>query len=57
MSIGGVGGGASMMRSFKPPTFESLDSNSSVKKLFNASMGRDKLTPRMGTGATVLPGF
>ena len=29
MSIGGVGGGASMMRSFKPPTFESLDSNSS----------------------------
>jgi len=29
MSIGGVGGGAPMMRSFKPPTFESLDSNSS----------------------------
>jgi len=29
MSIGGVGGGAAMMRSFKPPTFESLDSNSS----------------------------
>jgi Ca2+-binding EF-hand superfamily protein len=28
MSIGGVGGGAPMMRSFKPPTFESLDSNS-----------------------------
>lgn len=29
MSIGGVGGGAPMMRSFKPPTFESLDSYSS----------------------------
>lgn len=29
MSIGGVGGGAQAMRSFKPPTFESLDSNSS----------------------------
>lgn len=29
MSIGGVGSGAAMMRSFKPPTFESLDSNSS----------------------------
>lgn len=29
MSIGGVGGGAQMVRSFKPPTFESLDSNSS----------------------------
>ncbi len=29
MSISGVGGGAAMMRSFKPPTFESLDSNSS----------------------------
>ena len=29
MSIGGVGSGAPMMRSFKPPTFESLDSNSS----------------------------
>jgi len=29
MAIGGVGGGAPMMRSFKPPTFESLDSNSS----------------------------
>lgn len=29
MSISGVGGGASMMRSFQPPTFSSLDSNSS----------------------------
>ena len=29
MSISGVGGGAAMMRSFKPPTFESLDGNSS----------------------------
>lgn len=29
MSISGVGGGASMMRSFKPPTFEPLDSNTS----------------------------
>ncbi len=29
MSISGVGGGASMMRSFQPPTFSSLDGNSS----------------------------
>jgi Ca2+-binding EF-hand superfamily protein len=29
MSISGVGGSASMMRSFQPPTFSSLDSNSS----------------------------
>ncbi|MBI4922335.1 MAG: EF-hand domain-containing protein [Devosia nanyangense] len=29
MSISGVGGGASMMRSFQPPSFNSLDSDSS----------------------------
>ena len=46
MSIGGVGGGAPMMRSFKPPTFESLDSNSSgditLEELKSAAPGGAK---------------